>query len=136
MSLAAHASRKPSSTMISSWYTRLRKVNARRLSLLMIQPAKVRLARVCFLLSTACESRFARHREYLYRLHMTTGPFLFNLTSDPTESDDLSTSQPRELEAMMQKLNVYEASLQVSQYQECGCLAHQGLSEGAASFRI
>eukprot|EP00730_Choanoeca_flexa_P002622 TRINITY_DN11115_c0_g2_i13.p1 TRINITY_DN11115_c0_g2~~TRINITY_DN11115_c0_g2_i13.p1 ORF type:complete len:396 (+),score=69.67 TRINITY_DN11115_c0_g2_i13:290-1477(+) len=64
------------------------------------------------------------------------GPFLFNLTSDPTESDDLSTSQPRELEAMMQKLNVYEASLQVSQYQECGCLAHQGLSEGAASFRI
>ena len=49
------------------------------------------------------------------------GPFLFNLVEDPTESHDLSESQPQRFSAMVQAANRFQASIRRSQVVESQC---------------
>jgi arylsulfatase A-like enzyme len=70
-----------------------------------------------------------------------TGPFLFNLVTDPTESHDLSKAQPTRFAAMVAAMDAWEASIDVS-YRErthlpmvascCSCGGTCALSAAAA----
>ena len=50
-----------------------------------------------------------------------TGPFLFNLVTDPTESHDLSKAQPTRFAAMVAAMDAWEASIEVSAVNESQC---------------
>lgn len=50
-----------------------------------------------------------------------TGPFLYNLTADPSESTDLAAAMPDALASMMTLLDTTVVSVQHSQVHESGC---------------
>jgi hypothetical protein len=64
-----------------------------------------------------------------YLPNMKTGPFLFDLLADPTESSPITTN-PSLYNAMVSQMNAWEASIAISQVYESGCLP--GNSSGSA----
>eukprot|EP01062_Namystynia_karyoxenos_P083048 TRINITY_DN9473_c0_g1_i1.p1 TRINITY_DN9473_c0_g1~~TRINITY_DN9473_c0_g1_i1.p1 ORF type:complete len:739 (+),score=141.90 TRINITY_DN9473_c0_g1_i1:67-2217(+) len=51
------------------------------------------------------------------------GPFLFNLTADPTESDDRCSAEPQRCDAMKKALADFQASIANSRVNESECAA-------------
>ena len=58
-----------------------------------------------------------------YLAKNSTGPFLFDIWSDPTESVPLNAKRPELLEKMAAEMEEWEASITISQLNESGCAA-------------